>query len=199
MFRAFLAGSNSILTVLIVPTINLCVNGYRTHHTMSADGQDPVLHSSHRYGYRSVPPGRRISIRGVHAPCRPAHKRERPRKGAFAHDGRISSGAIYCLSRMSAIRSAARAFPARGRRCPTCSGRSAGQCGRWIRAGRSRPSAIYLSETIFFPPLLPMFYPAICINILLVSFSNLYFLHDQPIWLLIFSSHREPTPQMGIP
>ena len=42
----------------------------------------------------------------THLPCRHGPKRERPRKGAFLHDERSSSGAVSVLSRMSAIRSA---------------------------------------------------------------------------------------------
>jgi hypothetical protein len=67
---------------------------------MPADGQDPVFHSFHRYGHRSVHPGEMVSIRVLHVPCRWTPKRESPRKGAFAHDERRSSWAMdSCLSR----------------------------------------------------------------------------------------------------
>jgi hypothetical protein len=56
-------------------------------------------------------PGDRFPSSGPHEPCRRARKCERPRKGAFLHDERGSSGAVYCLSRMSVIRSAARPSP----------------------------------------------------------------------------------------
>src|SRR5659263_472121 len=53
------------------------------HPPVSANRQDPVFRSLHRYGHRSVLPVERIFIRGEHVPCRRAHKQESPRKGAF--------------------------------------------------------------------------------------------------------------------
>src|SRR5660398_219131 len=55
------------------------------HHPIPPDGQDPVFHSFHRYGHRSVLPVERIFIRLEHLPCRRAPKRESPRKGASLH------------------------------------------------------------------------------------------------------------------
>ena len=51
------------------------------HHPMSTDGQDPVCHSFHRYGHRSVLPGRMVSIRSIACTVPPGPETRTPPEG----------------------------------------------------------------------------------------------------------------------